>query len=265
MHQVNVGGVYQNDADLDRGGSVGVARFFAGADFFRSLDKETAIGFSLGAGLDAYDFSDVVAPWADVARLNASFFYSKDLSADWALRLMPTIETSFEDGASMSDGIVAGLIASATHTFHPDLDLGLGFGVFTGLEETRVFPFIAIKWKISETWSVQNPFRPGPAGPAGLEVVRAGDTWEFGFGGAYRSFRFKLADDGPVPDGIGEFNGVPLFVRASRKLDKRWALDLYAGMMMAGRLEVEDPSGRGMSKSDFDPAPIAALTFSGRF
>ncbi len=263
--RVNVGAVYQADADLDQGGSFSVARFFIGADFLRPLDPETAIGFSLGAGFDAYSFDEIAAPWEDVTRLDASFTYSRKISPEWAVRITPSVQSSFEDGASLSDGIVAGVIASATHTFREDLRLGLGIAAFTGLEETRAFPFLAIDWKISEIWSVRNPFRPGPAGPAGIEVVRAGDAWEFALGGAYRSYRFKLAEDFPVPDGIAEHNGVPLFVRATRKLDQRWELDLYAGMVMAGRLELEDEDGRNAGKSDFDPAPLVALTLQGRF
>jgi hypothetical protein len=265
VQRAHAGVVYQTDADLERGGSFSVGRFFLGADFLRFVDKETTLGFSLGAGWDAYDFSEVVAPWGDVTTLNASFTYAKDLSADWALRLMPTIQSSFEDGASMSDGVVVGLIGAATHTFNPDLSLGLGAAVFTGLEETRAFPFLAINWKISETWTLQNPFRPGPAGPAGIELARKGDAWDFGFGGAYRSYRFRLDDRGEVNGGIGEYNGVPLFVRATRKFDKNWELDLYAGMIVGGGLELEDDSGRGLAESDFDPAPLAAVTLTGRF
>jgi len=263
--RVNTGAVYQADADLDPGGSFSVARAFIGADFLRPLDSETAIGFSLGAGFDAYSFDEIFPLWEDVTRVDAAFTYSRELSPEWSMRLSPSIQSSFESGASLADGIVAGLIASATHTFSEDLSLGLGIAAFTGLEETRAFPFLAIDWAISETWSVRNPFRPGPAGPAGIEVVRAGDAWEFAFGGAYRSYRFRLADDAPVPDGVGEHNGVPLFVRATRKLDQRWELDLYAGMIVGGSLELEDEDGRQAGELDFDPAPLVALTLQGRF
>lgn len=263
--QVTGGAIYQAAADIDGGGEFDVARYAVAADFTRTIDRQSSLGFGFAAATDDYGFSGIGAPWGRLTRFEASCSYSKMLSQDWMLRISPSVQTYYESGASASDAIVAGLIGAATHTFSPELSLGLGAAVFSGLEETRVFPFLAIRWKISETWSMQNPFRPGPAGPAGLEISRKGEAWELAFGGAYRTYRFKLSEDAAVADGIGEYNGVPLFVRATRKLNETWELDLYAGLVVAGSLELEDEDGRDLVDRDFDPAPLAAVTFTGRF
>jgi hypothetical protein len=43
------------------------------------------------------------------------------------------------------------------------------------------------------------------------------------------------------------------------------SLNLYAGVVTAGELRIEDPSGRELSQVDFDTAPLFGATFSARF
>jgi len=42
-------------------------------------------------------------------------------------------------------------------------------------------------------------------------------------------------------------------------------LDAYAGMLVGGSIEIEDSDGNDLVKSDFDPAPLIAISISGRF
>jgi hypothetical protein len=72
-----------------------------------------------------------------------------------------------------------------------------------------VFPYITVNWQMTERLRLINPSRTSPAGPAGLELVYAIDKyWETGLGAAYRSYRFRLEEDGPIPNGIGEYKTV---------------------------------------------------------
>jgi hypothetical protein len=43
------------------------------------------------------------------------------------------------------------------------------------------------------------------------------------------------------------------------------SLNLYAGLVTAGQLRVEDSSGNELSQVDFDTAPFFGATFSARF
>jgi hypothetical protein len=64
---------------------------------------------------------------------------------------------------------------------------------------------------------------------------------------------------------VGEFAGVPVFLRAANTFAKTYTLNLYAGVVAGGQLRVEDPSGNGLRKEDFDLAPLLGLNVTARF
>lgn len=261
-------GVYQFSSDLDAGGDFSMTRIGLEADVMRSLGNGRAIGLGFDYAGDSYSFGgepEAVDPWDTIHTYALGLFYMGNISKDWTLRAAASITSMGESSASFSDSLTYGLVFAATKTVNKDLTIGLGAGVFHGMEKTRAYPFLAIRWQFAPGWTLQNPFRPGPAGPAGLEVSYKKDNWEFGVGGSYRSYRFRLGDDGLYPDGIGENNSVPLFFRVSHPLSANLSLDAYAGMMVGGSLEVETSDGSEFYKSDYDVAPLLALSISGRF
>jgi hypothetical protein len=138
--------------------------------------------------------------------------------------------------------------------------------VFDRLEDVSVFPFILVDWRLTERLRLVNPAQAGPTGGAGLELsYHLGGGWMLGAGGAYRSSRFRLRDDGPFPNGIGEESAIPAFVHAGGRLGQSFAIDLYAGALLGGALRVEDSSGGELAEQDFDPAPLLGATVSARF
>jgi hypothetical protein len=111
-----------------------------------------------------------------------------------------------------------------------------------------------------------NPLPAGPTGPAGLELdYRLDGGWNLGLGAAWRTTRFRLSATGPVPDGIGEERGMPVFLRLTRSLAERTTLHLYAGVVTAGQLRVEDSSGNALREVDFDPSLLLGATLTARF
>jgi len=56
-----------------------------------------------------------------------------------------------------------------------------------------------------------------------------------------------------------------VFLRATHTFGEQMSLNLYAGLVTAGQLRVEDSSGNELSQVDFDTAPIFGATFSARF
>ena len=123
-----------------------------------------------------------------------------------------------------------------------------------------------VDWRLSERWRLANPLPAGPTGPAGLELdYSLGDGWNLGLGAAWRSTRFRLSEDGPVANGIGEESGVPVFLRATRSFGPNATLYLYAGAVTAGSLTVEDTAGRVLREVDFGTAPLLGITFSARY
>jgi hypothetical protein len=207
-----------------------------------------------------------VAPWNIIQRYGVSVPLSFALRDGWSLGFVPSVDWFRENGASTDDALAWGAIVSGTKRFDNGNVIGLGVGVYDRLEDTAAFPFLLIDWRLGERWRLVNPLAAGPTGPAGLELDYEFDGgWSAGVGAAWRIERFRLSETGPVPDGIGEERGVPVFVRVTHQFGKQMALHLFAGAVVAGQLRVENSSGARLQEEDFDPAPLLALTFSARF
>jgi len=268
---VSAGYLHEFGGAVSGGGDFSVSRAFVGADVAGETATKTALGIGLAYDLEEYSFSGppgltAPAPWGTIHRLGFSPSLVHSFSPGWRLLVAPSIGFAAEEGADFGDALVYGAVVSATKTIGPDLSIGLGAGVFRQIERWRVFPFLSIAWRINDRWRLSNPLRVGPAGPAGLEMSYSIDgNWEAGAGGAYRSYRFRLDEDENVPDGIGEYRGIPLFARLSRSWREGWRVNLYAGAVLGGRLALENSRGDGIASASFDPSPLAALFVTRKF
>ena len=125
------------------------------------------------------------------------------------------------------------------------------------------FPFIAIDWRFNDQWRLSNPFDANALGPAGLELsYRINDRWQLGGGGVYRSFRFRLDNDGVAANGVGENKSAIAFLRLRRFSPTGLNVDFYAGTALAGELKLDDKNGRRLASSNYDDALFVALTLS---
>ena len=259
-------GIGQLDSDLDGGGSFRWNGVVVAGSVTWQLSSQFAAGLNLRYDFERWKFAGPgalgdAAPWGDINRpavgVNLAYQYASDL----AVFVAPQIEWDYESGASTGNAQNYGAVVGATKVFSPKLILGLGAGVFRQIDETKVFPFVIVNWQIDDNWRLTNPLRAGPAGGAGLELAYALDAnWELAGGGTYREYRFRLKDDGPVPGGIGENRGIPLFARLSRKIGPKGRVDLYAGAVVGGRLEVTSADGNTTTSSDYRAAPLFGLT-----
>ncbi len=264
--------VYQFETSLDKGGDFSVSQIFFGFDATSPVSRKALLTLSLNYNLADYDFSGVpgftgTAPWNRTQYFGITPRLFIRGTKQWNYIVAPTVGWSAATDAALSDGLVYGasFIAART-TVSRRLTIGPAVGLFRQVERTIFFPFLLINWKITDHLTLANPFRAGPAGPGGLELVYTPNAkWEFGGGGAARISRFRLSDDGPVPDGVGQQSGLPLFARVTRKFGPRFKMDFYAGVDVAGQLRIDDSHGDSLAIDDYDPAPILALTFAGRF
>ena len=262
--------LYQFETDLDGGGSFDVSRHYLRFGIMRPLSPNLRVGLGLNYDYEKWSFNNLsnvagATPWSAIHRSGISLPLSYTFSDNWTVGFSPTVELTGEAGARTSESLTYGAVVSLAHPFTRDLYLGLGFGLFDRLEKTKVFPFILVNWKINEQLRLSNPFRAGPAGPAGLELVYTPQKWELGVGGAYRSYRFRLDDTSAVPDGVGENEFVAGFLRVQRKLGSKLTLDLAAGALFGGELTIENESGSQRGSDQYDTAPFVALTFAGSF
>jgi hypothetical protein len=263
--------VYQFDANLDKGGSVSVFRLLLDADGNIPLSETLGVGLHFGYTYADYNFSDPagfagVKPWDKVHTLEFGGNVGYDLTPEWSIYVAPTVQFSREDGAGWGNAVQYGGAVSVTRDFGPNLTLGLGVAAFSELEEVTVFPMVVVTWRITDRLLLANPFRPGPTGPAGMELsYRIGDGWDVAAGAAYRSERFRLNDSGPFADGIGEFSSIPVWGRLSWSAVKKFNLDFYGGVMCNGKVSIDDRNGDRLTSDDYHPAPFLALAISSRF
>ena len=259
-------GIGQLDARLDQGGKFSWNGVLVQGSASRQFTAEFSAALSLRYGYESWHFDEpsalgTVAPWGHINRPAVGFRIAQQIAPQLGVFIAPELEWSYESGASASDAKTFGAVFGATQYFSPTLVLGVGAGVFRQIDKTRVFPLLIVNWQIDDHWRVSNPFQAGPAGGAGLELVRAlGSQWELAAGASFRDYRFRLRDDGPAPGGIGRNEGVPVFARLTRQRGPQGHVDLYAGAVTAGKLRVLDATGATLSSSSYHPAPLLAAS-----
>jgi len=264
-------GLAQLNTDLDNGG-----RFrWSGVDLNGSVKRQFTPTISAGINaryqVENWSFDTPTAfgtraPWTDILRPSLGLNFGYNPAPDLALFIAPQVEWSYESGASASEGLNYGAVMAATKVFSPTLFVGFGLGAFRQIDSNEYFPVIIVKWQINEALRLSNPLQAGPAGGAGLELAYTwSGEWELAGGFAYRSYRFRLRGDAPTPSGLGENSGAPVFARLTRKFGPAAQIDLYAGVVAGGQLNVLNTAGATVQASDYKPAPLFALSGSIRF
>ena len=269
VYSLSFSPIYQFESDFDRCGSFSVQRYGFNFDTSTPVTNSLRAGISLGYDFEKYDFSGTTAfagadPWSDIHRFSAGLPVSWRMNDSWSLFISPQVEWYGESGVdNWDDAFGYGAVFAVSYRVSPGLTLGVGAGVFSRIEETRGFPYIAIDWKITEELRLGNPFRTSPSGPAGLELAcRFSDRWEVAAGGAYRSFRFRLDDSGVAPNGIGETDSTVGYARLTYRMGRDLKLDLYGGAAFNGKMRIADRNGNELGSDDFDTAPMAALSLT---
>lgn len=257
--------VHQGRAALEGGGDYAVDSLLLRFRGTRPVNRRLITGFSVNLDYAAYDFSSAEglggsAPWGDTERVTFGVPILYRLDGGWGFFATPSITSARERDAGLSESWVVGSVIGAAKRINARLSLGVGAGVFTGLEEIRVFLFPSVTWQINDRLTLTNPFRAGPAGPAGLELRwEFAPQWQFAGGVARRSWRFRLDDAGIAPGGVGQDSALLSFLRVTREWEQGLRLDLYVGAALDGELELENQNGKAIAREDYDTAPLAAI------
>jgi len=257
----------QASVDVDGGGEFKQSNSVVRLNAKRSVSPTTTVGLSLKYDEEDYAFSGTsgfagAQPWNDVRRIGLSISFFTRLPNSWSVGVSPSVDWVGEHGADNGDSVSYGLTAFALRSWARDKSLGLGGGLFKTIDDdVRGFPFLSVDWRFNERWRLANPFDADALGPAGLELIyRFDDRWRLGAGAVYRSVRFRLDEEGIAPKGIGENRGVVGFLRLRRLALSGINIDLYAGAILNGRLELKNSNGNDIASSDYDTAPFAAAT-----
>lgn len=263
--------VYQMNTDLKSGGEFDIQRHFLRFHLNQPMNRQWAVGLGLSFDYEQWDFSGIASLpgidlWDEIYRpgLSIPIFYSP--TREWRLGVILSIDLAGASGAEISDSVSYGTVVSAAYVFNRDLMLGVGIGLFERLDQTEIFPYVVINWKINDQFRISNPFRAGPVGPAGIELTfMPAGSWELGVGGTYRSYRFRLDDSSTIADGIAENTFWAPFVRLGWKIGKKYRFDFNGGVLSGGTLSIEDANGNALSETDYDTAPFVGATLKGSF
>ena len=266
------GYLYQFDTDIDDGGSFRVDRiFFEGGPSY-STDAGNSVSLSVGYGRDEYSFSGRegfagLKPWEDVNTLRFSLPARWRFDQNWSLFVSPTLRFNAESGADWGDSVTGGIFAGVSYRVNERLSIGPGFGVLGQLEDsTRFIPVLVINWKITDTLSLTTgPTVAATLGPGLALNWEPSSKWSFSLGGRAESLRFRLDEDGQVPDGIGDDRSFPIYCGAVYHFTPRIRAGLIGGVELGGKLTLEDKNGHKVADEDYDPAGFFGLTFSARF
>ena len=265
------GTLHQFDADMDDGSQFSVNRYFVQAGLTYAMDPQKSVSLALGYGLDDYDFSGnsnfaEPDPWGNVHSMRLSLPVRWGLDREWTLFFVPTVRVASESGASLSDSLFGGGFAGFTYRISDRLTIGPGIGVLRQIEDSSVFPVLLIQWKITDELTLQTGRGLGATQGPGLTLSWAPvRNWSFGISGRYEKLRFRLDNDGPAPQGIGDDRAFPLLGGITYNFSMDAQVSLVGGVDLGGELRLEDENGNLITEESHDPVPVLGVSFRFRF
>ncbi len=260
MWTIDGGAQHRFDTDVDSGGEFNVSSFKTGIGMQKPWTDRLGLDVSASYARDAYDFetSETLGgkPWEDINsfRTRAILRYQQD--PQWIFMGGGFLFSSQEEDAK-EDSMEGGAMAGVIHIYNPSLIVGLGLIAFTQLEDdTLVVPFPLVRWAFAENWAFETGASDlGASSGPGMHLTwQCAAQWTYKAGAQLQRRRFRLDDDGVVPDGVGEDISVPLYVQAAWQINDATVVELIAGIHTAGELTLEDDSGDEIASEDYDPA-----------
>jgi hypothetical protein len=194
-----------------------------------------------------------------------------NLSDDVSLFGGPVLGFAGETDADWGDSFIGGGVVGGTYAISKELRLGGGVGIISQIEDDVKVIFVpVVEWKISDQWRVSTAggSASGNLGVAltGIELIWSlSEKWQLSLGGAYKYSRFRLNDEGPAPDGVGEGESWPLWLRLVWNVTDRIQLEGVTGLMLGAEISLDDSAGNGLVNSDYDGGYFFGVLGSVRF
>jgi len=260
-------GRYGFEADLETSGDVTTGRTGAIVGTGGRLGERGLLRINIRTETSTYDFEGAGAlgtgpdgPLDNGYDISIRPVYIHQVNQEWGWVLSPFFRFSGEKDVSFSEAIQYGGFAGARHVFSEQFNLTLGIGAQTRFEDSAlVIPYIAFEWNPSETLSVESD---------GLGVTatrRLNDEWAARVFARWEPRDFRLADDGPIPDGVLRDEEVLVGVGLTWTPSQRATLVLNLGATVYRELETLNDSGRTIEREEADPAPYIGARFTWAF
>jgi hypothetical protein len=276
--RLSIGGGYAHQfaTDVeDAPGEVSIDRAYASLSSTFGLNEDLSLGVRLAWEGGWYDFDGAnplaiggVSPWKAVHGIQLGARLNWTLDAQWSVGVGVFGSAAGESDADVGDALTFGGSVSGAWRANDRFTIGAGILASTQIEEDAlIIPLLIIDWRITDAIRLSNVTGPEayPTG-AGLELsCTALEGFDFGIGGRWESRRFRLDDEGPAPEGVGEDEGLGLWLRAGIRPTDALRIDLLAGLMLGEELELDDRDGNTIASIELDPSPFVGAFVSFRF
>lgn len=259
---------YQGDTGIQGGGAFSALQFEALGGGGGPVSPAIRLFMDVAYAHTDYDFGDPTptgcsnpaacftgSPWRNVHTVDFSPGTSLVLNDRIHIQAIVPLRWQAESGSNRS-GVTAGLIGMVRLKVSDSLVTALGVGVQNELEDdTRVFPVIALDWRLRGGGRLVT--RGGPYQGARAEfLIGPSDSVQFKLAAGWDRQRFRLTSGGPNPDGVGQYEAIPLLTGFQINLGKRGYLHLEGGIAVNGKLEIDDMNGNLLRAAEFDTAGL---------
>ncbi len=276
----NLSGGYVHffDASFGSGttGTVSENRLYASYKCGGDLNEDANWGLGFNYTGAWYNFSGAtpldpapgVEPWGAVTSLMISPALDVKINERWNAFGRVFVDFSGESNADAWNSTTGGGAIGASYSFNKDLTLGLGVLGASQIEDNAlVIPLLIVNWKISDALRVTNVAGPSAYPTSnGLEIVwRMNEKFELSFGGRWELDRFRLDDDATNPNGVGQDQGLPIWIRGTFFATKNARIDLLGGVRIGSEFNLYDQNGNGLTSSDVDAQPFLGVFASFAF
>jgi hypothetical protein len=241
------------------GGSLGVAIPIRRA---AQLDVGFDYEYSHYAFSDATTFvAGVESPWENIHRETLSLRFSQQQTSRLGWFIGGSIGFAHEEGASLSDSLVGSGFGGIRYALSERAFLSLGTVVVSQLEDgVLVYPLLGIDWRITDQFRLTN------AGRLGITAAYdASEQLTFSVGASYDRREFRLRDSGPVPDGVGRDQRVPIAASVTYRPTPQISIEVAGGAYLLQSYRLSDADNNRLADIDARPTPFVWIQGGYRF
>jgi hypothetical protein len=237
------------------------------------LSDNVTMSFAAEYFYDDYQFEfplalgSVESPWGGVHTLGLSAEFEFEFE-DLTIFAGPVLQLSGEAEAEPGDALAGGGFAGAAFNLTENARIGGGVALMSEIEgDVDIFPIIYLEWDLANNVVL----RSTPVSHAGTRwssveiAVQLVEAWELTAGAAYEQRRFRLDDEGPIVDGVGEFSFIPIWASMTYSPTENVSFSLYGTITAWGDLESYDMGGGQIGETDLSTSAIIGGHFSYRF
>jgi hypothetical protein len=238
--------------------------FLAIAGHRFELSDSVGLATQASYQLSAYDFSDDLdSLWEDINQVTLSMLVDWKLDERWSLLGGGLIRFSGEADADFEDALTGGGFGGFQYRWNENLETGLLLGVMSQIEDSAaVLPLPLVNWKFAESWKFHLGVSQLGAVGYGPELTwMASENVEVGLGASYQRRRYRLNHGGRV----GDESSMPIYLKLGWHPTPLSALELMAGVAVAGEVRQETVNGSKIFDKDTDATATISVRGHIRF